>query len=256
MSWSFFVRHYESDEQQQRDSKYCAKRGGVFYPRAGTLGGCTAHNAMILVCSEQPGLGRDRRRDRRRVLARRRTCGGTSSGSRTAGTGRSDGCCSERLGWNPSRHGFDGWLATSQAEPEARARRRRLVRIVKASALTALIAALASVRAAQVVLHDVVRSRTTGASVCAGLEGTRLTPLSHAAGSGSARASCCSRCSSSTPTGSRSGPARSPRASLFDDDNARVGVEYLEGGAPLPRRSAVRRGVSRRCCGTSGPRAR
>src|ERR1700730_14849001 len=37
LKWDFFVRHSE-------------QVGGVLYPRAGTLGGCTAHNAMILVC--------------------------------------------------------------------------------------------------------------------------------------------------------------------------------------------------------------
>src|SRR5712692_2281430 len=49
MRWDFFVRHYANDEQQRRDSKFCPKQDGVLYPRAGALGGCTAHNAMILV---------------------------------------------------------------------------------------------------------------------------------------------------------------------------------------------------------------
>jgi choline dehydrogenase-like flavoprotein len=54
MRWDFFVRHYASDEMQRKDPKYRKEyRGspvdGVLYPRAGTLGGCTAHNAMILV---------------------------------------------------------------------------------------------------------------------------------------------------------------------------------------------------------------
>ena len=49
MSWSYFVRHYASDAQQQRDPKFVATKDGVLYPRAGTLGGCTAHNAMITV---------------------------------------------------------------------------------------------------------------------------------------------------------------------------------------------------------------
>lgn len=45
MAWNFFVHHYETDEK--RDPKYRKELGGVLYPRAGTLGGCTAHNAMI-----------------------------------------------------------------------------------------------------------------------------------------------------------------------------------------------------------------
>ncbi len=52
--WDFFVRHYDDDQAQRRDPKYCGELDGrtvdgVLYPRAGTLGGCTAHNAMILI---------------------------------------------------------------------------------------------------------------------------------------------------------------------------------------------------------------
>src|SRR5450432_1427380 len=46
MSWEFQVRHYASEDRQARDPKYTVG-AGVLYPRAATLGGCTAHNAMI-----------------------------------------------------------------------------------------------------------------------------------------------------------------------------------------------------------------
>jgi choline dehydrogenase-like flavoprotein len=49
MRWDFFVRHYADEQRQRKDSKYSSDRGGILYPRAGTLGGCTAHNAMIFV---------------------------------------------------------------------------------------------------------------------------------------------------------------------------------------------------------------
>src|SRR5258708_588521 len=49
MKWDFFVRHYANLAQQRRDSKFVPASDGVLYPRAGTLGGCTAHNAMITV---------------------------------------------------------------------------------------------------------------------------------------------------------------------------------------------------------------
>src|SRR5215472_2660262 len=50
LKWDFFVRHYGDRSLQERDPKYCAEIDGkpvdgVLYPRAGTLGGCTAHNA-------------------------------------------------------------------------------------------------------------------------------------------------------------------------------------------------------------------
>ena len=51
MKWDFFVRHYADETQQRRDPSTCdaTAADGVLYPRAGTLGGCTAHNAMIIV---------------------------------------------------------------------------------------------------------------------------------------------------------------------------------------------------------------
>lgn len=49
MRWDYFVKHYSDNIQQIKDSKYVKEKNGVLYPRSGTLGGCTAHNAMILV---------------------------------------------------------------------------------------------------------------------------------------------------------------------------------------------------------------
>ncbi|QXQ08013.1 GMC family oxidoreductase [Sphingosinicellaceae bacterium] len=46
-AWNFRVAHYANPERAARDPK-CGARG-VLYPRAGTLGGCTAHNAMIIM---------------------------------------------------------------------------------------------------------------------------------------------------------------------------------------------------------------
>ncbi|HWD28557.1 MAG TPA: GMC family oxidoreductase [Rhizomicrobium sp.] len=47
--WDYYVRHYSDQAQQERDPKYIPSQDGVLYPRAGTLGGCTAHNALITV---------------------------------------------------------------------------------------------------------------------------------------------------------------------------------------------------------------
>jgi len=49
LRWDFFVRHYADEERQSCDPKYTPEKQGVLYPRAGTLGGCTAHNAMIFI---------------------------------------------------------------------------------------------------------------------------------------------------------------------------------------------------------------
>jgi choline dehydrogenase len=65
-SWDYFVQHYADLERQKRDSKMVYRKTdgskyvglsppsdatplGVLYPRAGTLGGCSTHNAMITV---------------------------------------------------------------------------------------------------------------------------------------------------------------------------------------------------------------
>ncbi|KAK3367439.1 hypothetical protein B0T24DRAFT_390475 [Lasiosphaeria ovina] len=70
VSWDFFVRRYADDARQARDWKtsYDTPDGavytgleppkgstmkGVLYPRAATLGGCTAHNALIAVYPHQ-----------------------------------------------------------------------------------------------------------------------------------------------------------------------------------------------------------
>lgn len=47
--WDYYVRHYTDQAQQERDPKFVASRNGILYPRASTLGGCTAHNAMLTV---------------------------------------------------------------------------------------------------------------------------------------------------------------------------------------------------------------
>ena len=66
MSWDFFVRHYSDDTREALNSKatYTTPSGGeyiglnppagsilkgIWYPRAATLGGCAAHNALATV---------------------------------------------------------------------------------------------------------------------------------------------------------------------------------------------------------------
>ncbi|KAH8902213.1 choline dehydrogenase [Coniochaeta sp. PMI_546] len=70
LAWDFFVRHYADEQRQARDYKtsYDTPDGGVYtglspppgskmkgtlYPRTGTLGGCTAHNAMVTIYPHQ-----------------------------------------------------------------------------------------------------------------------------------------------------------------------------------------------------------
>jgi choline dehydrogenase len=49
MRLDHYVRHYADEARQEQDPKYERARNGVLYPRARTLGGCTAHYAMIII---------------------------------------------------------------------------------------------------------------------------------------------------------------------------------------------------------------
>lgn len=115
IKWDFFVRHYADEDQQRLDPKYCTERDGVLYPRAGTLGGCTAHNAQILVYPHNSDwdfiaqLTQDEswQADRMRTYFE-----------------RVENChhrplhrLLSKIGLNPSRHGWKGWLRTEKAIP-------------------------------------------------------------------------------------------------------------------------------------------
>ncbi|KAK8126555.1 choline dehydrogenase [Apiospora kogelbergensis] len=64
MSWGFFVKHFQDPQEAAKDPKMAwdtpdgkvyvgldpphgSTQKGIFYPRAGTLGGCGSHNALI-----------------------------------------------------------------------------------------------------------------------------------------------------------------------------------------------------------------
>jgi choline dehydrogenase len=133
MAWDFFVHHYSKDED--RDWKYRDPQRGVFYPRAGTLGGCTAHNAMITIYphdSDWDGIAKltgdpSWRADRmRRYFERVEQCTYIPKPA----TGES----------NPSGHGYDGWLKVSMVDPMLAIHDRQIIETVKDAALTSLLA--------------------------------------------------------------------------------------------------------------------
>jgi choline dehydrogenase-like flavoprotein len=138
MRWDFFVRHYDSEERQRRDCKYTPERHGVLYPRAGTLGGCTAHNAMILVyphnsdwddIAERTGDSSWRASDMRRYFERLEDCR-----HRPLYRG-----LNKWLRVDPSRHGFGGWLAVERAPtPREALRDREMMDVIERSAFAAI----------------------------------------------------------------------------------------------------------------------
>lgn len=120
MKWDYFVRHYQSDELQKRDPKFTEeldgeKVNGVLYPRAGTLGGCTAHNAMITVYPHN---------DDWNYIAELTNDASWSASKMRQYFERMENCHHRpilrflsKFGINPSRHGFKGWFRTEAAVP-------------------------------------------------------------------------------------------------------------------------------------------
>jgi len=50
MSWDFWPRHYS--DRALHGSRFDADHDGMLYPRASTLGGCTAHHALLMLAPE------------------------------------------------------------------------------------------------------------------------------------------------------------------------------------------------------------
>ncbi|MEE3622861.1 GMC oxidoreductase [Nitrospirillum sp. BR 11752] len=123
MRWDFFVRHYTSQAAQTADPKYVQDFegkpvNGILYPRSGTLGGCTAHNAQIIVypnnedwqfIADLTGDASWQPRAMRRLFNKLENCHYRWP--------------YRLLYWlsfgliNPTGHGFRGWLHTQKAIP-------------------------------------------------------------------------------------------------------------------------------------------
>lgn len=108
ISWEFFVKHFEDENRSRLDSKYFPDKGGVFYPRAGTLGGCTQHHAMITVyphasdwqhIADLTGDASWAPERMRAYFEKIERCTYVSD----PGEGKQ----------NPTRHGYKGWLTTT-----------------------------------------------------------------------------------------------------------------------------------------------
>ncbi len=133
MRWEFFVRHYTDQKQQENDKKFVKDENGIFYPRAGTLGGCTAHDAMITVyphnadwddIAKLTGDRSWRARNMRRYFQRLENC-------RYRWPYR---LLYRLTGWNPTKHGFSGWLSVEKAVPAAVLTDSDLIKIVTRAA--------------------------------------------------------------------------------------------------------------------------
>ncbi len=140
MKWDFWIRHFSDQDTQARDPKYYEtwegeKVDGVLYPRAGTLGGCTAHNAMILVyphnedwdyIAQLTGDSSWRAKNMRRYFARLENCHHRPLERWLA-----------KIGINPTWHGWNGWLHTERSMPGSALRDLALEKTIVTSALEA-----------------------------------------------------------------------------------------------------------------------
>ncbi|TQN65553.1 Oxygen-dependent choline dehydrogenase [Colletotrichum shisoi] len=138
--WNYFVNHYPDPEQQKRDSKMTyempdgsfyvgldppaeAKPLGVWYPRAGTLGGCSRHNALISVNAHDS--------DWSKIVAL------TGDDSWAPDNMRSYFQKLERNMYLPSSivgHGYSGWLGTSLTSLSLVVEDQKLLSLIVAAA--------------------------------------------------------------------------------------------------------------------------
>jgi choline dehydrogenase len=122
LRWDFWVRHYANTQQQEKDWRYRRTWGGetvdgILYPRASGLGGCTGHNAMIIVQPNNAdwnhiwqvtGDASWRASNMQKYYQKLERCRYRLFLFRWL----------DRLfGWNPTGHGWRGWLTTERALP-------------------------------------------------------------------------------------------------------------------------------------------
>lgn len=111
--WNMHVSHFDDASAAAADPK--AKSGLLFYPRAGALGGCTAHNAMIFLVP--PDSDWDQ-------LAKETGDSGWSARAMRSHRKKVEQCRHRplwrllaKLGIDPTGHGWNGWLRIEKAMP-------------------------------------------------------------------------------------------------------------------------------------------
>ncbi|XP_014551841.1 GMC oxidoreductase [Bipolaris victoriae FI3] len=140
MRWDYFVKHFDDEEEMRRDTKLTyelpdgsrytgatppagAKPLGILYPRVGSLGGCTGHNALIAMYPYKS--------DWRNIQEL------TGDDSWDPEKMRNYFVRLERSRYLPSSivgHGFTGWLETSLTDLTLIAQDLKVVSLVLAAA--------------------------------------------------------------------------------------------------------------------------
>lgn len=151
--WDYFVRHYADDAKQSLDQKLVtedpvshASVDGVWYPRAGALGGCTTHNAMITVTPQNcdwdhiAQLTGDQTWSAEKMngyFARIENCHyvprpGSAKHILKGLLWSAIALLKLRKDWRDwaHGHGFNGWLTTSEADPRLVVKDTEIVRLL------------------------------------------------------------------------------------------------------------------------------
>lgn len=198
LSWAYLVQHYADPQQAMLDSKYVQpddpgnplpRHEGIFYPRGGTLGGCTAHHALITVyphdrdfddiatSTGDPSWRSDRMRSYFQLLEAFHLPAGlpTLSSHGLLGTLLASLRSVVDPIVNPGRHGFDGWLPITFADPKIAIGDFQLMEVLLAAAEEALIEFLGRPLD---LLEGLGLVDPNDQRVAKGLEGVFLVPIS------------------------------------------------------------------------------
>ncbi len=246
--WDYFVDHYSDAARQALDSKLVTtdpatqkalEQAGVWYPRAGTLGGCTAHNAMITVTPQDvdwnyiadlTGDNSWRAERMNGYFARLENCHyrprpGSFKYAAKGALWSMFALLRGRRDWRDwaHGHGFSGWLTTSEADPHDLLRDKALVKLVLNSVKLALKTGLGNPFLSFLTTLDPNDSRN-GWDM---REGLALTPLAVANGKRNGPREYLLRTRSET--GNLTIQLRSLATKILFEGKAAVGIEFLEG---------------------------
>lgn len=244
MSWAFFVRHYANQVQQELDSKFDKAENGIFYPRSGTLGGCTAHNAMIMVyphnsdwdhIAQLTGDESWSSENMRKYFERLEHCEYVKGFQRfwqavvgliTKGT------------TNPSRHGYNGWLTTNAADFKLLLGDPELLKIVLTAVGEALLKWVGDPSLTVKTMLDPNDWRFNTSKL---REGASIAPLATNGGRRTSTREFIQQTAQQYPGKLTVETNALATRILFDDEKRAIGVEYLKGNY-LYKASRVEKG--------------
>jgi len=241
LRWDYFVRHYANDEQQHLDTKFIPERNGVLYPRSGTLGGCTAHNAMITVyphnsdwdqIAQLTGDSSWHSQHMRKYFERLERCQyierpeTLTRNSLLAAIVRLLPFLAKLFG-NPSRHGFDGWLSTNLADPGVVITDGELLKVILSAVEESLVENLGRPLTSLESLNGLLDPNDWRAQAN-GMQGLWFTPLATNAGKRNGTREYIRTVQAKFPNNLTVKTNALVTGVLFGDDNKAIGVEYLD----------------------------